>query len=284
MKNLCCTFLLLISLFFSACETEKFDPLADNGNPTSYALKSIRFTISSTEIDAYLFTYNDNYRLSEIRRITSTFYSLDDSSGAFRDTLYNKFTYYGKNYVKLESYRSQDPGNGSYWIYEYDSQHKVKKQIFYDNKNVEVWRKSYEYENNNVAKEISSKGKDVFSICTMDYNVDNNLTAMTYYDLSTPQKKSKREYLSFDNHVNYTKAINGSPIIFSWSSYIMPGYSGSSPNNYIDCNTYSPINIDQPFDKAIYSSISTEKYNDEGLPLIQKSGDLTITYEYEKYR
>ena len=115
------------------------------------------------------------------------------------------------------------------------------------------------------------------------YNSNNNLTSVINYILwSTPQQKVKYEWLSFDNKVNFINAVNGLPITFIWDNNYS-AYSSSSPNNYLDQNYYTPVDINQPFGPANYISNSYQ-YNEEGLPIKLFSGPWTVTFEYEKYK
>jgi hypothetical protein len=111
------------------------------------------------------------------------------------------------------------------------------------------------------------------------YNNNNNLTSAVNYILwSQPQQKTKSECLSYDNKINYISAVNGLPRTFnhggSWSF---------SLNNYIDRNYHTPVDINQPFSPASYTSNSYQ-YNEEGLPTKMFSGPWTVTFEYEKYK
>jgi hypothetical protein len=115
------------------------------------------------------------------------------------------------------------------------------------------------------------------------YNSNNNLTSVTNFILwSNPQQKVKYEWLSYDNKVNFIKAVNGLPITFVWDNNY-GAYSSSSPNNYIDQNYYVPVDNSQSFGSPHYINNSFQ-YNDQGLPLKQFSGPWTVTFEYEKYK
>jgi hypothetical protein len=113
------------------------------------------------------------------------------------------------------------------------------------------------------------------------YTDNNNLESVTNYILWS-QRKAKYEWLSFDDKINFIKAVNGLPPTFMWDNNYN-AYSSSSPNNYISLNYYAPINIDQPFGAGYFENNSYE-YNDEGLPVKLFSGPWVVTFQYEKYK
>ncbi|MHA4847402.1 hypothetical protein ACX0G7_24775 [Flavitalea antarctica] len=115
------------------------------------------------------------------------------------------------------------------------------------------------------------------------YNGSNNLTSITGNILwSNPKQKMKYEWLSFDNSINFIKAVNGLPPSFFWDNNYH-SYSSSSPNNFIAVNYYAPVNQDQSFGTPSFSNYSYES-NDEGLPTKMMYGPWLVTFEYEKYK
>jgi hypothetical protein len=288
MKSQSLLFIPLIIFCFISCRKENlgFDDNQNTinhiTNPTSYILKRQTWTGPTTNGESFLYKYNTNHLVSKIERYQWGTYS---SNGGPQQTSYDT-AYYTFEYTNglCTKWRIQEGGADGYFIYEYNSQNlPVKRTLFYTYNNAVQSYSFYKYDNsNNLIEKVDSSNKVNFRY-VFTYNNDNNLTSVTNYILwSNPQQKVKYEWLSFDNKVNFIKAVNGLPLTFIWDNNYH-AYSSSSPNNYLEENYYSPVDINQPFDQANHSSNSYQ-FNDEGLPVKLFYGPWAVSFEYEKYK
>lgn len=276
--------LLFISLaiFFSFSCKKEYIGLGSNRNPTSYLLKKQTWTGPATNGESFSYIYNADNLVSKIERYQwGTYNTNGEPQQTWHDTAYYTFEYTNGLCTK---WRMQEGGADGYFIYEYNNQKlPVKRTAYFTYNNTVESYSIYKYDNlNNLIEQVDSSDKVNFRYI-FTYNSNNNLTSVINYILwSTPQQKVKYEWLSFDDKVNFIKAINGLPITFIWdNSY--NAYSSSSPNNYLNENYYTPVDLNQPFGQANYN-VNSFQYNDEGLPIKLSSGSWTITFEYEKYK
>jgi len=272
---------LIISAIIFSCR-KKYDFVdGNNQNPTSYILKKETWSGSTTNGEAFAFFYNNDRLVSRIERYQWGTYSVN---GGPPQTWYDT-SYYTFEYVNGLCKKSnvKDGGADGYFVYEYNNKNLPVKRTCYHQDNTIQYYTLYKYDtaDNLIEKVDSSIAVNYRSVCT--YDNDGNLLSLIYYQLwSTPQKKSKYEWPTFDHKVNFIKAVNGLPVTIALDNGY-GSYSSLSPNNFQSENFYPPVDIDQPFTSPISYSYSYE-YNNEGLPVKIIDGPWTISFEYEKYR
>lgn len=289
MKKQSFLFITLILSIFSSCKRDIVEsadtPMTqsnDNTNPTSYVLKRQTWTGTGSNGQSFLYEYNSDHLVSKIERYQWGTYREDGGSEQRWETK----DYYTFEYTNglCNKWRIQETGIDYYFIYEYNNKNlPVKRTAYSTYGNTPQGYSFYKYDNlNNLVEKVDSSDKLDFRF-VFTYNSTSNLTSVIKYILwSTPQKKEKYEWLSFDNKVNFIRAVNGLPITFIWDNNYN-AYSSSSPNNFIARNHYAPVDISQPFGHPDYFDNSFD-YNEQGLPLKLEYGTGTVTFEYEKYK
>ena len=285
MKRQSILFIPLAIFFFLACRKENIGSIADTNyitNPTSYILKRQTWSGPATNGESFLYIYNTDHLVSKIERYQwGTFTTNGGPTQTWFDTAYYTFEYTRGICTK---WRIQEGGADGYFIYEYNNRKlPAKRTLYFTSTNVVQSYSTYKFDAfSNLIEEVDSSDKLNFRY-VFTYNSNNNLTSVTNYIMwSNPQQKMRYEWLSFDDKVNFIKAVNGLPITFIWDNNYY-AYSSSSPNNYVDVNYYSPVDINQPFGQA-NSNVNSYQYNDEGLPIKLYYGPWTVTFEYEKYK
>ena len=276
------SFFLIFTLIGASCnkhiDTGRATPYITN--PTSYILKRQIFSGPTTNGKSFLFIYNQDNLVSEIREYQ--WFSVSTNGAPpqiWHDTASSKFEYENGLCTK---WSVDKPGRG-YFVYKYNDKNlPVSRTVYYNNNTFQAYGSYvYDVEGNLIEKRDSTFQTNYRYV--LSYNNSNNLVSATDYMLqSIPQQKMKYEWLTFDNKVNFIKAVNGLPPSFVWDNNYL-SYSSSSPNNYLSHNFYDPVNIDQPFGQPRFYSVSYD-YNEEGLPVKMISGPWIITFEYERFR
>lgn len=282
LKNNLSSIILIFILSGASCkkhiDTGKATPHITN--PTSYILKRMIMSGPQTNGESFLFIYNKDNLVSEIQRYQWGTSSINGGpTQTWYDTSYSTFEYQRGLCTK---WSVDKPGRG-YFVLKYNDKNLPVSRTSYYSDNRFYAHNSYTYDGaGNLIERKDSTDKTNF-LFVFSYNNSNNLISATDYILwPNPQQKMKYEWLSFDNKVNFIKAVNGLPPSFVWENNYS-SYSSSSPNNYLSVNFYSPVNVDQPFGQPYFYSASYE-YNDEGLPVKMFSGSWITTFEYEKFR
>lgn len=282
MNKLISLFVLLASLLNFSCK-KRIDFVPGEGvitNPTSYILKRQTWTGPSTNGESFLYVYNNNHLVSRIERYQWGTYSVNGGPQIWHDTAYYSFEYTKGLCTK---WKIDETGASGYFVYEYNGKNLPVKRTLFDTDNNAQSYDFYKYDNaGNLIEKTDSSTRVIFRY-VFNYDSNNNLTSVTDNILwSIPQQKIRYDYLTFDNKVNFIKAVNGLPLAFEFDNNYH-SYSSSSPNNMLSVNYYTPVNIDQPFGAPISTNYSYE-YNDEGLPTKMQYGSWIVTFEYEKYK
>lgn len=250
-------------------------------NPTSYILIRETWAGPTTNGSSFLYIYDTSHLVSKIEQYEWGTYSVNGGQiQTFYDTSYYTFEY--TNGLCSKS-RVQSGGAEGYYAYEYNDQKlPVKRTLYYTATNNVQSYSFYKYDNaNNLVEKTDSSDKlnfkDVFT-----YNTSNNLVSLTDYILWSGPQKLKYDWSTFDNKVNFIKAINGLP-----PTYVLDNnfhsFSSSSPNNPVDESYYVPVDVNQLFTAPNLTNYAYQ-YNDEGLPTQMITGPWTVTFEYEKYK
>jgi hypothetical protein len=283
MTNKLLLFISLISLLNFSCRKVKDRSTSEPyiSNPTSYVLKRQIWTGPTTNGESFLYVYNSDHLVSKIERYQwGTFSANGGPPQTWQDTAYYTFEYTNGLCTK---WSIDEGGAKGYYVYEYNEKKlPVKRTLYYSDHTVQSYS-FYKYDNADNVIEMTDSTNKVDFRYVFTYNSSNNLTSVTDNILwSNPQQKIKYEWPTFDNKVNFIKAVNGLPSTFVWDNNYH-SYSSASPNNVLAENYYVPVNMDQPFGLPIYYNYTYE-YNNEGLPTTMKYGSWIVTFEYEKYK
>jgi hypothetical protein len=266
----------LVLFFLYACKKDKIEIYENTINPTSYVLTKQTF-ITSTGSNGqwYNYIYNEENLIKEIQRIQWGTYTVNGGElQRWQDTSYQFFVY--SNNLPIKCIIEEGPNT---WYYEYEyTNGLITKKTFYSSDNSVDGYGIYKYDEYNRLIEALDSTDKVNYKHTFDY-CGNNVCTYTIYNLwDSPQKKSKYEYIDYDDMVYFARTINGLPIV---EHYIMR--SCVSENNVLSEEHYTYIDIDLDFENPdIYNY--TIEYNKEGLPIkIELAGSSHI-YEYKKFR
>jgi len=270
----CITILFVAALITAySCTKEPDGSPAKIQNPTSYILKRQTWSGVPSNGLSVAYFYNSDHLISRIEKYVWGI--------GFADTSYSTFEYENgrcRKRTEYDGYARAYPYG--YFIYEYNKDDLPVKRTYHSDSAVEFYT-FYKYDNANNLIEKFDSSHSVDFRHVFSYNGDNNLVKVIDYILwSSPQQKSQREWSSFDNKVNFIKAVNGLP---SPDDNNVGEFSSSSPNNYVIEAAYDQIDIDQPFGQPRFYNYTYE-YNEEGLPVKITEIPWIVTFEYEKYK
>ena len=283
MKKNVFLFISLIILLNFSCK--KNDQYCKNNtyaiNPTSYILKRQTWTGPTTNGSSFLYIYNSDNLISKIERYQWGTYSMNGGPlQTWYDTAYYAFEH---NNGLCTKWTMNEGGANGYFVYDYNNRNlPVKRTLYYSDHTIQSYD-FYKYDDkDNLIEVVNSTDKVNFQY-VFTYNHRNNLTSVTNNILWTvPKQKAKYEWDSFDDKVNFIKAVNGLPSTFVWDNNY-GSFSSSSPNNLVAENYYVPVNADQPFGSP--NTITyTYEYNEEGLPIKMYYGPWVVIFEYQKYK
>lgn len=259
------------------CNTEAINTI-DN-NPTYLLTKTTSEHLAGTNGEIFLFNYNSENQISQIKRIQWVFGASNvQPVQKWYDTTTYSFIY--SNNLPVRCIIKENTGS---WFYDYEYQGNqiIKRTIKYADGSIQGYtRYSYNAEGKLLeAAEFTDKINFRHSIV-----YDNQMVTIIKYTLwSSPQKKSKTEYSNFDSKVNFIKAVNGLPVSYTWDCFNIGSYSSSSPQNFGFQQHYWDVDIDKEFG-APSSTTNSYEYNQEGLPTKMYYAGWTVTFEYQKYR
>jgi hypothetical protein len=204
---------------------------------------------------------------------------------------YQYTNYEYSNGLATKSWNNGDPK--SYYLYNY-TKGLLTNMIFYTTVDISVdslshvFRDntpirycSYVYDSQNHLKEMRDSSKNGMNYSEeYSYNDSGNIVKLINYQYggnAVPLKKLKYEWTSFDQKINFQKAINGLPA----TAVNFGGASVFSSNNQVSVNYNYYTDFSQPFglpDTVGY----TYEYNDEGLPTKMVTGPWIVTFKYKK--
>jgi hypothetical protein len=250
-------------------------------NPTSYILKRQTWTGPTTNGSSFLYIYNSDNLISRIERYQWGTSSINGGPlQMWYDTAYYVFEH---NSGLCTRWTINEGGANGYFVYEYNPRNlPVKRTLYYGDHTIQSYD-FYRYDDkDNLIEVIDSTDKVNFQY-VFAYDQRNNLTSVTNNILwPIPKQKVKYEWGSFDDKVNFIKAVNGLPSTFVWDNNYH-SFSSSSPNNVVAENYYAPVSTDQPFGSPNFTNYTYE-YNEEGLPIKMHYGPWIVIFEYQKYR
>ena len=281
MNNQVFLFISLIILLNFSCTKDNGNNNTYATNPTSYILKRQTWTGPTTNGESFLYIYNSDNLISRIERYQWGTSSINGGPlQTWYDTAHYTFEYTSGLCTK---WTINEGGANGYFVYEYNRRNlPVKGTLYYSDQTIQSYD-FYKYDDrDNLIEVIDSTDKVNFQYL-FAYDQKNNLTSSTNNILwPAPQQKAKYEWGSFDDKVNFIKAVNGLPSTFVWNNNYH-SFSSSSPNNVVAENYYPPVTTDQPFGSPNLTNYTYE-YNEEGLPIKMLYGPWIVIFEYQKYR
>ena len=280
--------LIIISpLFFYSCK--KPDHQYNTTPATSYLLIEETWSGPVTNGQRFTFSYNSDNEVIKIEH-----WQWAGPTEPPYDTTFPGYEYTNYEYTNGLATKSWDNGDPkSYYLYNYnkgllinrtsyttvDISNDSLSPVFQDNTPVRYW--SYIYDSQNHLKEMRDSGENRMNYSEQyTYNDSGNLVKLINYEYdgnTMPLKKLKYEWTSFDEKINFLKAINGLPA----SDGNFGGVSVFSLNNQVSVNYNYYIDINQPFGVPNTTGYTYE-YNDEGLPTKMVTGPRIVTFKYKK--
>lgn len=242
-------------------------------NPTDYLLESITWSGPTTNGQSQLFFYNSDNLVSSLETIQWCC-----GTTTMADTTYEYFQY-SNGLCKKVTVSGTFSGNGSI-IYEYNDRGLPEKATTYARdrfQSIDL----YEYDLADHLIRVTDSSWEINFTYSYSYDNQGNPTTLSILDVPG-QKINRYQWTSFDDKVNFAKAINGLP----------PGcanldrynfYSTSSPHNYLSYNYYYHVDISQPSGSP-WTVENKFQYNEEGLPTQMLSGSWIVTFKYRKYK
>ena len=271
--------LFAILLVLVSCKKEASPPLQPSNNPTSYLLKKMTFDhTSATNGESFYFSYNSNNLVIEVKRVEWGGGMINGTPQWYFTTTYS-FAYNGT--LPMLCTIKENGDIRTYLEYFYQADRIYKRICKYPDGSIQYYT-FYSYDGSGRVKEAIDSSDKVNFKHVLEYNT--NLTTSTTYVLwSNPQTKSKTEYSSFDDKVNFIKAVNGLPPTADWDNFNLHSYSSPSPNNMGREQHFWDVDINKDYEVPSTMEYSYQ-YNDEGLPIKMQYGGWTVTFEYQKYK
>jgi hypothetical protein len=267
---------ILFLLFLSGLSCRKETPHADTGskitNPTDYLLVSQTWTGPTSNGLSYILSYNKENLLSDAENIQ--WWGGSTSNG---DTTYYHFEYANGLCQKVTV--TDNPRSTGTIIYEYNTKSLPVKVVFY-NSNVYYKTDRYEYDaHDRLVRVTDSSWKTAF-IYEYSYDDQGN-PSMEIASNVSDSTSTRNEWTSYDDKINWIRAVNGLPTESILFDDINTYYSSMLHN--VLTNNYTFIGF------AGNSGLPTEykyqyQYNEQGLPTQILDGPWIITNTYRKYK
>jgi hypothetical protein len=248
-----------------------------NMNPTDYILTKATNT-SNTNGETNYFYYNSDKLVSGIMQCNwgmsslnngpwQTWYDTTDYTFEYTDGLLTKKT---EHLHRRFLY---------FFTYEYNQLNQLVKMSVLNSDNSLQKYYQYYYDGNGNMIRREHRSPDLSFTDHYTYDQNNNLISEETVSKPGPyQTKYKTEWITFDNKVNYTRAVNGLPY---WDHMSV---STLSPNNPISQRHYQSQKSTDPYGVPDPILSSTYTYNAAGLPTKIISGNWTVDLEYQKYK
>jgi YD repeat-containing protein len=194
------------------------------------------------------------------------------------DTAYMHFEYSKGLCIKYTDYDSHSSGSV---VYEYNSRGLPVKMIFYTG-NTYYYTNFFEYNSEDRLIRVTDSSWQLNYIYEYSYDDQGNPSIEIASNVSD-SSKTRNEWTSYDDKINYTCAINGLPT-GSLFTNDFHGYFSSMPHNVLTNNfttTVFPYSSDAP---GTFQFQYQYQYNEQGLPTQIVSGPWIITNIYRKYK
>jgi hypothetical protein len=265
---------LLIPLIFSCRkETPQADARPKITNPTDYLLISQTWTGPTTNGLSYTLSYNDQNLLSDVEGIQWCCGTTADG-----DTTYSHFEY--SNGLCQKFTIIHQGGSGSI-AYEYNSRNlPVKMNAFTGT--TYYYTNIFEYDSEDRLIKVTDSSWQLNYIYEYSYDDQTNPAMETVRNM-TDSSITKNQWTSYDDKINYTKAVNGLPPGALFTGDFNGNFS-SMIHNVLASNyttTIFPYSYSSP---GIFQYQYQYQYNEQGLPTQIVDGPWIITNIYRKYK
>jgi hypothetical protein len=266
-------FLLLFFMLSCRKETPQVDAMPAISNPTDYLLMTQTWTAPTSNGLSYILTYNDQNLLADAEEIQ--WWGGSVSNG---DTSYVHFEYTNGLCRKLTQTHNGSTGSV---LYEYNGKGLPVKAVFY-NSNEYYKTDKYQYDSADRLLRVIDSSWQINFIYEYSYD-DQGDPDMEIASNITDSSKTKYEWSSYDDKINYIRAINGLP-----RGYLLTGdFTGnfaSMPHNVLTNNyttTVFPYSSDVP---GTWQTQYQYEYNEQGLPTRIFENTWIITNTYRQYK
>ena len=266
-------FLMLVFILSCRKETPKVDAKAKITNPTDYLLVSQTSTGPTSNGLSYILSYNDENLLSDVENIQWW-----GGSVANGDTSYCHFEYSNGLCHKFTTNENGSTGSA---VYEYNTKGLPVKVVFYTT-NTYYYTDRYEYDAaDRLVRVTDSSWQKNF---IYEYAYDDQGNPMTEVTTNlTDSSKTWNEWTTYDDKINFTRAVNGLPAGSLFIGDLSGNYSSMS-HSVLTSNFTTTVFPYSSADPGKFQFKYQYQYNEQGLPTQILSGPWIITNTYRKYK
>ncbi len=264
--------ILLMLLGFSCKkETQPVDAGTKMANPTDYLLVSQTWAGPTTNGESYILSYNDQNLLSDAEHI-----QWGGGSTANGDTSYYHFEYLNG---LCQKWTITQKGNPSATFYTYNDKGLPVKVVYYDGDRYNRTDR-YEYDAADRLASVTDSGWQLEYAYEFLYDNHGNPAVIDRRSL-TDSIEMRDELTSYDDKVNWVRAVNGLPSGSIFHADINSFNSGMLHNVLTSTFSFSGFPANPPGSTQYQYQY---QYNEQGLPTQMISGPWIVTNVYKKYK